>query len=630
MLKQVRGSLKKVAAWFVIALLVLAFGLWGVPELRTFTQRPPLRVGKTAFSSQAILAEYNRQMTARRNEAGGDFDREDAIAQGLGDDVVSSLVTRSLLDQEAERMGLVIPRELVRDYLHKDERFQNPATGKFDEFVLQSILANNQLSPRQFEELIRQELLREQLVGSIVMGPPAPKEITDALILREIERRRVGYLTITDDMAGVAAEPTPDALAAYYEENKAAFMAPEYRTFSTVTLKSTDFASKDETPEEELRKVYEANKARLYDSPERRTRHQLTFETEPEAQAAAAALKQGKPFENVATEKGFTLDQVTFDDTKSDVLDPAVADAVFAPDLQDGAVIGPVKGIFGWAVIQLAGITPPSTKTFEEVRDEIAAQYTDEDVKKRLFEAIEHIEEARDTGSSLASAAEAAGYKVVEYGPVDATSLAPGGGIIPDLSPEMLEEAFRLQEGDESDAIELSSGDGYFFVQVNAVTPPAARAFEAVSDEVESRWRRDERKARIEASVKQVTDSVAAGKTLEEASGPFNRAVLVVALDRNARQDAFSPALIEAVFKADKGAVVSGAAGSAEAQTIVEIKDVGFARSQIGPGEEAAFSQFLSYQLSQEMLEAYIAALREDHKVRADNGALAQIFSEGQ
>lgn len=630
MLKQVRGSLKKIGAWFIIALLILAFALWGVPELQTFTQRAPLTVGNASFSTQAVQAEYNRQITARRNETGS-FDRDDAMAEGLGDQVVSSLVTRTLIEQEAERMGLVVPRALVRDYLQNAEEFQNPATGKFDEFVLQSILSNNQLSVRQFENIIRQQLLAEQLVGSIVMGPAAPRPFTDALIMREIERRQVGYLTITDDMAGVPAEPTPDALLAYYEENKSAFMAPEYRTFSAVTLRSSDFASAAETPEEDLRKIYETNRARLYESPEKRTLYQITYDSESAAQAAVAALGQGKPFENIASEKGFSLAEVTFADvSKSDILDPAVAEAAFASGLAEGEVAGPVKSLFGWTVVQLAGVIPPSTKSFEDVRDEIAAQYSSDDVKKRLFEAIEHIEEARDTGSNLASAAEAAGYKVVAYGPVDASSLAPGGGIIPDLSAEMLAEAFRLQEGDESEAIELPEGDGYFFVQVNAVTAPAVRAFEAVSEEVESRWRADERRTRIEAAVKQVTDAIAGGMTLEQAAEPFNRAVLVAALDRNSRQDSFSPVLLEQVFKADKGAVVSGDAGSGEAQTVVEIRDVGFARSQIGPGEQAAYEQFLSYQLNQEMLEAYITALREDYKVKADDTALAQIFSEGQ
>ena len=386
MLRQVRGALKGIGAWFVIALLVLAFGLWGVPELRDFTQRPPLRVGETSYSSQSILNEFNRQVAQRRDESGGAFSRDDAIEAGLPDLVVSSLATRSVLKQEAENMGLAMPRRLVRDYLQEDERFQNPATGRFDRFSLQSILQANSLSVRQFEALLKEDMMRTQLVEAVSAGPGAPSEMARAMLAREIERRRVGYLTITDDMAGVPAEPTPEDLRAYYEANPSAFTAPEYRTFTAVILDYADFREGLEAPEEELRRLFEARRAQLYESPEKRTIYQITYDTESEAQAAASALRQGKPFEYIASEKGLTLNAVTFTEIeRGDLLDPSVAEAAFAADLEEGGVTDPIKSLFGWTVVQLAGVTPPESRSFEEVREEIVTEYLEGDTRRRAF-----------------------------------------------------------------------------------------------------------------------------------------------------------------------------------------------------------------------------------------------------
>ena len=61
---------------------------------------------------------------------------------------------------------------------------------------------------------------------------------------------------------------------------------------------------------------------------------------------------------------------------------------------------------------------------------------------------------------------------------------------------------------------------------------------------------------------------------------------------------------------------------------MVEIRDIGFNRAAIGPGEETGFRQFVNYQLNQEYLEAYVNALREDYGVKVDNDAVAQIFSD--
>lgn len=631
MLKQVRGALKNVVAGFIAVLLVLAFAAWGVPELRTFTQRAPLRVGKITFSSQAITAEYNRQMAVRRQQAGGKFSQEEAKAAGLPSQVINMMATRSSLMQEAKKMGLAVPRSVVREQLQSDKRFQNPATGKFDEVTLRSILANNSLSVSEFENFIRDDILNDQLVGSISAGAPAPKPFANDLILREVERRLVGYLTITDEMAGVPAEPTPDDLKTYYNNHQSAFMAPEYRTFTVVEFKPDDFREGLTPPEEDLRKVYEANKARLYETPEKRTLYQITYDSQAQADAAAAALKEGKPFESLAADKNLTLDQVTFTEIpKADILDPSVAEAAFSKDLKEGGVVGPIKGLFGWTVVQLAGIKPSETKSYEDARSEIVDQYTEQDARKRMFDAVESVEEQRDTGASLKTAAEAAGAKTVQYGPVDSFSMAPGGVIVPDIPAGVLQEAFKLQEGDESEAVELPDNAGYFFVQVDEVRPAAIRPYENVEADVEKRWRAQERKTRIANAVKQITAAVAEGKTLEEAAKPFNRAVLEAVIERNTSTESFSPQLVRKAFLTDKGAVISGAAGSADAQTVLEIRQIGFARSKVTPADETAFRQYLGYQLNQELLEAYIDSLREEYGVHTDQNALAQIFNENQ
>jgi len=631
MLKQVRSALKGVIAWFIIVLLILAFALWGVPELRNFTQTAPLKVGETGFSQQTIVNEFNRQIATRRNQSEGGYTREQAIADGLPETVINSLATRSVLEQEAAKLGLVMPRSLVRDYIQSEEGFKNPATGEVDQFVIQSIAQNNGMSVSQLENVLKQDLLRNQLIQSVSVGGQAPKALVEAMLLRDVELRRVAYLTITDDLAGIPAEPTPDALKAYYDAHPETFTAPEYRTFSLVTLDEHDFREGLAAPEEDLRKLYEVNKARLYDAPEKRTLYQITFDTEAQAQAAVGALRDGKPFENVASERGLSLDAVTFTDvTASDLLDAGVAKAAFAEDLSVGAVADPVKSLFGWTVVQLAGVTPAETKTFEEVRPELESQLLEQDTRKRLFDAVEEIEEARDTGAGLVVAATQAGFKVEKFGPVDSLSFGPGGEIVAGVSGEALTAAFKFEEGEESEAIDLAEGHGYFFVQVDDVTPPALRPYEDVAAQVETLWRAAERNDRIAATVKSLREQVAGGKTLEEAASAFNRTPLVVTLSRDTSNEAFSRGMVRDVFLADKGALISGAAGFGDAQVLAEVRDIGFARNKIGPGEELGYAQYIGYQIDQELLDAYLTTLREDYGVRTDPAAVAQIFSDQQ
>jgi peptidyl-prolyl cis-trans isomerase D len=630
MLKQMRAGLKSASAWLFVALLVPAFALWGVPELREFVQRPPMRVGDMAIPARALQAEYARAFERRREEAGGKYTPENARADGLGERVADQVATRAVLELEARRLGLVMPDRLVENYLKTNEAFKNPSTGKFDDLVLQNILRTNNLSVREFEEIIKKDLLRGQLISSLSAGAPAPAEFAEALILRETEQRRIGYLTVTEDLAGPAAAATDEAVRAYYDAHAAEFRTPEYRTFTAVILRPSDYSEGLAPPEDELRQTYEKNRARLYEEPEKRTLYQLVYDTEDAAKAAVASLGSGKPFEALARERGLSLAAATFTEiTRKDVLDPAVGGATFANGLKAGDVVGPVKGMFGWTVAQIAAVTAPKTVPFEEARTALVDQYVSQATRKRLYETIEKLEEERDTGAPLAEAAKSVGVIAKTYGPVDSYSFAPGGAILADVPGEALAEAFQIAEGEESSAKEMDGG-GYFIVQVDDVRPPAAIPFEEVRDEATQKWRAEERRARIAAKVAEISKALEGGEKLADIAGRLNRAALERIVGRNENDSAFSAELLDRIFSADLGRAVSGPAGAGGAVTIAEIREIGFRRNAVSAPEETSFKQFLGYQLNQEMVEAYLASLRKDYGVKVDRDRLAQIFNESQ
>ena len=199
--------MKSIVAGFGAVLLVLSFALWGVPGLSNFVQRPTMRVGNAPLSPSMIQSEYSRAIRMKREENGGKFTSEDARAQGLGDQVVRQITTRSILEQEAGKLGLVMSNDIVKKYIETNESFQNPTTGKFDGQRLAEILRSNELSEAGFEDIIRKELLRDQLVSSLMAGPPAaeaffaPSGVVDSIRAR---LERLGGLD--------AKGPTYDAL----------------------------------------------------------------------------------------------------------------------------------------------------------------------------------------------------------------------------------------------------------------------------------------------------------------------------------------------------------------------------------------------------------------------------------
>lgn len=629
MLRQIRGTMKSVAALLIAVPLIIAFAAWGVPEIRQFTQSYTVRVGKQGISSLEVQREFDRFITSRRLNNEGDVDREAAIAAGAHNQIVQSLAARSALDQESLKMGMSMPREMVREFLQTSEQFKNPRTGKFDSEALTGILREYSYSIREFEDRLQSDLLRNQLMSAVGASGAAPKGLVDSLVLRETEQRTISYLTITEDMAGAAPAPSPEALQDYYKKNSSQFMAPEYRTFSAVVLKNSDYVETQSVSEEALRKAYEADRSR-YETPEKRTVHQIAFEDEAAAKSAAEALKGGKPFETLASENGKTLAEVTLTDIqKRDILDPKVGEAAFAA-AEAGSVVGPIKGVFGYSVAQVASITPATVKPFEEVRSELEAETQSKDSRKKLFDAIEAIENERDTGASLADAAAKAGATAAEYGPVDSYSFGAGGEIVAGVPGDVLREAFKIEEGEESDAVEFADKSGYFFVAVTEVTPPDVIPYEKVADEVLSRWTNTDREARMGAVVKTVRGAVENGKSLKEAAEPFNRAPITETLTRRSAGQTLSAAVLDQAFSAAKGEAISGPAPIGEAQMIVTVDAIAYDLAKASPDDVAVFAQYVGNQLGQELVDAYSSAVVSDARVKINQAQIDAMFTDGQ
>ena len=110
----------------------------------------------------------------------------------------------------------------------------------------------------------------------------------------------------------------------------------------------------------------------------------------------------------------------------------------------------------------------------------------------------------------------------------------------------------------------------------------------------------------------------------------LNAEPVIDTIERGSNAGVFSESLMTQIFSADKGDVVSGPAPNGDSQTVVVINDIDFNRVAIGPGQEMAFKQYMGYQLDQELLDAYLQALRDDYKVRVDQEQIDALFAQQQ
>jgi len=146
-------------------------------------------------------------------------------------------------------------------------------------------------------------------------------------------------------------------------------------------------------PEDDLKKYYEEHKEEFKKDREINTRH-ILLKTEEEAKQVQGKLQKGEDFTELA--KKYSIDpnvrttggEIGFQPKGS--LIPEYENASFKL-MKIGQVSGIVKTQFGYHIIRLEGVKPPSYVPFEEVKDFIKQKNAQEKQKEVLEKYIEEL-----------------------------------------------------------------------------------------------------------------------------------------------------------------------------------------------------------------------------------------------
>jgi peptidyl-prolyl cis-trans isomerase D len=627
MLTALRNSLNGFMAYVIVGLVIVAFGVFGVPELGRMTQPSAVKAGGIKISAQEIDREFTQIIRRQESDTGTQISREDAIAQGFVDVAVKRLTVRTLLDKESDKFGLGVTDEMVREYLMEIPAFIDPITGRLDNNRMARALQDFGLSIQQFETVIRNELRRSQLTSALATPIPAPRPMAKDLLLRQSEARGLTVVAIPLDKLGDVPEPSEDDIKFYYDSNPDKFITPEYRKFRAVIFRPGDFAEGLEVSEEDLQTLWQLRKDSLGEM-ERRTVRILTFRSEESAKGALDQLKAGTTFAELAEHQNHAIENITFKDAMfTELPDFGVAQKAFALS-EPGIAKESIKTPFGDAIFEVVDITPAEETSFEDERANLEQELLLEDTSRKMIETIEAVENLLDTGLPLEDALqEAAGVSMQAYGPVDHNFFTRGGAILDKLPLTVLNEAFALEEGDETPALPLDEDDGYFFMALDEVLPPARKSLDEVRGTIMTLWRADQISSKLGKAAIDVETRVAAGEDLKEVAQSLGYETKTVVVKRGEPNQSLPPSLMEGLFFADIGQSVNGQFITSNAIVIARIDDVFF--PPLLQGEETMLTLYqnaMGAQIADETFQAYLNTMEAEEGVKINEAVISTVF----
>lgn len=622
------GWLGKTIMATVMGVLIFSFAIWGVADVfKGFGQSTVAKIGSSEISIDQFRQLYNDRMQAIGRQVGRPLSSAQARAFGLDQQVLQQWVLESTLDEAARRMGLgQSDADIVRT-IQADPNFAG-VTGKFDPQRFAQLIRQFGYNEQRYIAEQRKVSLRRQIANTISSGAEPPKTLLDAIQRYRDETRSVDYVQLGAAEAGEIGEPSPEALASYFEERKALFRAPEYRKVAIVMLTPQDQAKWADISDDEARKAFEASRAR-YETPEKRQVMQMVFPTADEANAARDKLTSGTSFEDLAKERGLNASDYDLGlVTKSGMLDPAVADVAFALPLNE--ISQPVQGRFGVVLTKATKIEPGVTASFEKLAPTIKSEIAVERARNTVRELHNKMEDERGGGANVVEAAQKVGLPVTTIDAVDRSGRAPDGGPASGLPQgiDIITPAFTSDVGSDNDPLQLNRGpgdSGYIWYDVLGVTPSRERTLEEVKDRVIARWRDDEIQKRLRAKTDTMVEELRKGAKLADlAQASGLKVETATAFKRGATVPGIGAAGVEAIFTANKGDPGQADGAQPGQRAVYVVTDIVEPAVDLASAETKALRDNVQRTWSDEQVAQFVSKLEKELKTTVNETALAQ------
>ena len=393
------SSHRKWITYLVVGVLSFVFAAWGAYGIVN------LNFGGSNYAAEANGSKipiedarnaWLRQQSMWQQRLGGS-ELPPPLRTRLQDQVLESLIRRSLLTQRSHDLGYRVSDAALREAVHSEPAFQ--VDGAYSPDAAKAALAQAGISVDAYQQELRTDLQQLQLEGGIRASDfLTPAELTRLTDLED-QQREVRFLILPADRFHSTTAVTDAAVQAYYKEHLAQFMNPESVRLQYAELRLDALAAQQQPSDADLHAAYEKEKSRLEVPEKRHARHILITGKDDaaalaQAQQVLAQAKSGKDFGELA--KQYSQDPGSAQNggdlgwAERGAFVKPFADALFA--MKVGEIAGPVKTQYGYHIIRLDEIQAGKGKSFEEARPELEAQVRSARATDRFGEIQEQLQ----------------------------------------------------------------------------------------------------------------------------------------------------------------------------------------------------------------------------------------------
>jgi peptidyl-prolyl cis-trans isomerase D len=454
------------SSWMLKGILILVavtFISWGgYSYFREKKVTYAAKVNGVTIGEREYYDAFQDAVKQYREALGPSFSEKMIEELHLKDKILDNLIAKILILQEARRMGLSVSDEELREAIESAPAFQ--VNGQFDRRSYERFLRLSRMTPEQFEQSQREDLLLSKAVSVIKMnsGKVSDEESLETY-LYENERINLSFLKVVPDSLKVQVNANEIEIKDYYQKHQEDFRIPTFVQIQYLLFRPSEFEKKVQVSPDEIKRYYDSKKdtfkipkqvrvrdilikAGPQDTPDqleaKKKKTEEILEKAKKTKDFGSLAKQYSEAENAS--KGGDLGWI-----QRGMLGEQIESILFS--MKSGDLTGVLAARDGLHILKIEEVKEEKQKSFEEVKDQILQALKKEKAK------AEASRKADDAFYSLFRSRDLEGYSREKDALIKSTGLVKEGDEIPDIgkNPLFYSSAFSLKLGEISPVVSI-------------------------------------------------------------------------------------------------------------------------------------------------------------------------------
>jgi len=622
-----------------LGLVCVAFVLFYIPDFLRGTGADAAsgdtvaKVNGREISGADFRRTYQAQLQAYRSAYGGNMNDQLLKQLGIEQQILQQMVDERAALAEAERLGIKVSDEEVRQRIFSMPAFQENG-GFIGEARYQQLLRMQRppMVASEFEDNVRRGLAVEKLRGSLTDWLSVNDKDLEKEYRRRNDKVKLAVVSFTADAFRSQVNASDAEVGAYFEAHKNDFKIPEKRKIRYLLIDVEALRAKTIIPAADIEREYN-NNSEQYTTPEQVRASHILLKTEGKDDAAVKAkaeelLKQargGADFAELARknseDEASAKNGGDLDYFGRGRMVPEFDQAVFA--MQPGTISDVVKTQYGYHIIKLVDKKNATTRPLTEVRQQLTDQLAYQRAQAQAADLAQNLEKQIAKPADLDKVAKAQGLTVQESGFFARDEPILGLG----PAPEAANKAFDMQTNEVSGALRASRGFVFetLVAKQDPYVPKVEEVKDRVRDEVVKQKARDlskQKAVEIAAKLKSASDFEKAAK----AAGVEAKTTDLITQDSPIPDLGVAPAVEDAAFKLPVGGV-SDPIATDNGTAVIKVVEKKSVTPEEWTSSKDRFREELLTDRRNRFFSAYMVKAKQKMKIEVNRESLQRAAS---